>query len=74
MSAFKLPVSVPQDLLLIQDLVGEIQPTQTPPLSVKIDEDEDIGSSGSECDSENEVAADLTCKNEDSDIELPPKE
>lgn len=64
-SAFKLPVSVPQDLLLIQDLVGEIPAAHDPPKPIKLEENDDISSSDSEPDSEGEVEAGLDWKDED---------
>jgi hypothetical protein len=79
MDVFKVPANLPQDLLLIQDLVGE--PTVPAPTTASArilshktedDEDEDIHSSESEIDSEDEIAADLA-KTEDVDVQLPPE-
>jgi H/ACA ribonucleoprotein complex non-core subunit NAF1 len=60
-STFKVPESIPQDLLLIQELVGEVSisqstNTQKASLSQKTEvEEDDIGSSGSEDNSEDEL-------------------
>lgn len=61
MDAFKLPLGIAQDLLLIQSLVG---PSETPPLRIQetnVPEDV-IDSSGSEPDSEDEIEAALVGK------------
>ena len=52
----KVPSNVPQDLLLIQDLVGPIQSPPTPPHDTPVSRlsIDDIDSSGSEC-SEDEI-------------------
>lgn len=64
MDSFKVPLSLPQDLLLIQSLVGatEAIPSQKKAPSVPIEDD--IGSSGSEPDSEDEIEAELVGKTE----------
>lgn len=64
MDSFKVPLSLPQDLLLIQSLVGvnEAIPLQKRAPSVPIEDD--IESSGSEPDSEDEIAAELVGKTE----------
>lgn len=82
MNEFKVPDSIPQDLLLIQDIIGTIQnPVQKQPPETKID-DEDIDSSGSSDDSSSDdsssdddsseevdqVEADLIVKEEDTEI------
>lgn len=65
--AFKAPSNVPQDLLLIQDLIGDLVPepslskppteaTQTQKIGAPKDDDND---SGSDADSEKEVEADI---------------
>lgn len=73
---FKVPESIPQDLLLIHGLIGEIpaQPTDranSPPTAVG--NDDDINSSGSEVDSEDEVEADLDVKIDDDDEHVASK-
>ncbi|KAG5647738.1 hypothetical protein DXG03_008461 [Asterophora parasitica] len=74
MDAFKVPHNIPQDLLLIHDLIGV--PTPPPPSALrpqKIVEDASddcIDSSDSEIASEDEIEADLTAINDDED-ELP---
>ncbi|KAF9531912.1 Gar1/Naf1 RNA binding region-domain-containing protein [Crepidotus variabilis] len=69
MDGFRLPQTIPQDLLLIQEYVDIPKPvsTQKPSqLTVAEQDDADIASSGSESDveddidSEDEIAADLT--------------
>ncbi|EIW86990.1 NAF1-domain-containing protein [Coniophora puteana RWD-64-598 SS2] len=55
---FKVPSSVPQDLLLIQELVA-LPKTQTKERPSANSSDDSIESSGSEVDSEDEVQADL---------------
>ena len=53
---FKIPSAIPQDLLLIHDLVGEAPAPHTPePHPV----DDSIASSDSDTDSEREVEADI---------------
>lgn len=76
---FKVPESIPQDLLLIHDLIGEIpaQPTTRnrsngpPVVHTEVDDDDEINSSGNEGDSEDEVEADLDVKIEDDDCVSP---
>jgi len=72
--AFKVPESLPQDLLLIRDLVGEVSAShaaKTSPAVTKPEaNDDDISSSSSEDDSEDEldeVEADLDVKSEEED-------
>jgi H/ACA ribonucleoprotein complex non-core subunit NAF1 len=79
MSEFKLPNSIPQDLLLIQELVGAPEPPKAPVVQAK-DEDsssdsDDISSSGSEDDedSEDEVAANLVVDGADDSDSASPK-
>ncbi|KAG6900518.1 hypothetical protein C0993_009471 [Termitomyces sp. T159_Od127] len=67
MDTFKIPESVPQDLLLIHDIIG-VLPTANPTVSIKPHDVEDdcIDSSDSEDGSEAEIEADLTAiDNED---------
>ncbi|KJA28521.1 hypothetical protein HYPSUDRAFT_197370 [Hypholoma sublateritium FD-334 SS-4] len=82
MDAFKLPQAIPQDLLLIQDIIGPLQaaePTvtalsslpQVPSTSTIEKEDDDIGSSGEENDSEDEIAADLITATATDEDDLP---
>ncbi|RXW22690.1 hypothetical protein EST38_g3166 [Candolleomyces aberdarensis] len=79
MSEFKVPVSIPQDLLLIQELVGLPERPRTPVVEAKEEDSssdsEDISSSGSEDnseDSEDEVAANLVVDGaDDSDPQSP---
>lgn len=78
---FRVPQSIPQDLLLIQDIVGELPTTQALKVQKQVvktrDEAEDISSSGSESDSEDEleeVEADLIVKVDDEEEDsIPPK-
>ena len=67
MDRFKVPLSIPQDLLLIQEYIGVPPPIPAPKkLETKVDEDDDISSSSEEDSeegdiaSEEEIAADLT--------------
>ncbi len=53
---FKIPSLIPQDLLLIQDIIGTITPTQTTP---PVDTDDSVDSSGESVDSADEVEANL---------------
>jgi H/ACA ribonucleoprotein complex non-core subunit NAF1 len=53
---FKIPSTIPQDLLLIQDLIGPIVPP-TQPLAA--DTDDSVDSSGESTDSVEEVEANL---------------
>lgn len=70
MDAFRVPTSIPQDLLLIHEIIGpqpSLKPTAPAPSAPTNsavqtqDEDEDINSSDDEEDrrSEEEIAADL---------------
>jgi hypothetical protein len=55
---FKIPTTIPQDILLIQDLIGLIPPTQ--PLTLPAaDPDDSVDSSGENTDSAEEVEANL---------------
>ncbi|KAI0281269.1 hypothetical protein BGY98DRAFT_229013 [Russula aff. rugulosa BPL654] len=55
---FKIPSTVPQDILLIHDIIGPLIPTQplTPPAA---DPDDSVDSSGESTDSAEEVEANL---------------
>ena len=55
---FKIPSTVPQDILLIHDLIGPIIPTQPPTLPAA-DQDDSVDSSGESTDSAEEVEANL---------------
>jgi H/ACA ribonucleoprotein complex non-core subunit NAF1 len=79
--AFKVPECIPQDLLLIQELVGEVsisQPTNSQKATILLKpevEDDDINSSGSDDDSEDEldeVEAHLLVTGEEGNGVLPP--
>lgn len=50
---FKIPSAVPQDILLIQDIIGLIPPSQT------LTPDDSVDSSGESTDSAEEVEANL---------------
>jgi hypothetical protein len=54
---FKIPSAIPQDILLIQDLIGIIPPTQ--PLTSPATEDDSVDSSGESTDSTDEVETNL---------------
>ena len=56
---FKVPSSIPQDILLIQDLVGPVIPPTKPVTSLETDLDDSIDSSGESTDSAEEVEANL---------------
>jgi H/ACA ribonucleoprotein complex non-core subunit NAF1 len=56
---FKIPSSIPQDILLIQDLVGPIIPSTQPVTSSETDPVDSIDSSGESTDSVEEVEANL---------------
>jgi H/ACA ribonucleoprotein complex non-core subunit NAF1 len=70
MDAFKVPPNIPQDLLLIQSIVGTVPPVQqqSKPIAkaVEAEQDSDIESSGSETDSEDEIEAQLVADVEDN--------
>lgn len=53
---FKIPSIIPQDLLLIQDLIGPVVPPIQPP---EADTDDSVDSSGESTDSVEEVEANL---------------
>lgn len=65
MDTFKVPQNIPQDLLLIHDIIGVLAPELPPPPSIKsqkvvqLAEDDSIDSSDSEIASEDEIEADL---------------
>ncbi|KAG8219554.1 hypothetical protein J3R82DRAFT_505 [Butyriboletus roseoflavus] len=66
---FKVPSTVPQDLLLIQDLIGTIPPLTLAPTHAPDSpdsSDDSITSTDDEIESENEVEADLVPCDEDS--------
>ena len=78
---FKVPFYLPQDLALIQDIVGEI-PAPTPsrssksssPLPLRPVADDSIDSSDeSDTDSEKEVEADILAGIDDEDEDSPVK-
>jgi H/ACA ribonucleoprotein complex non-core subunit NAF1 len=67
MDVFKKPLDLPQDLLLIQDLIGvpDTRPPPPPPQIPKVEahtestDDDDISSSDSDVASEDEIEAEL---------------
>ena len=62
---FKIPSIIPQDLLLIQDLIGPIiPPAREVPL---VDADDSVDSSGESTDSADEVEANLISVSEKSE-------
>ena len=79
---FKIPSTIPQDLQIIQDIIGEI-PGATPPLRsskstspvpLRSIADDSIDSSDeSDTDSEREVEANILEGIEDEDEELPSR-
>ena len=82
MDAFKVPQAIPQDLLLIQDIIGPLKASEpaVTPLSLQSQvastsivgkEEDDIGSSGEENDSEDEIAADLITGTATDEDDLP---
>ncbi len=81
MDAFKVPQAIPQDLLLIQDIIGPLKTAEpVTPLSLQSQvastsivgkEEDDIGSSGEENDSEDEIAADLITGTATDEDDLP---
>ncbi|KAF5368611.1 hypothetical protein D9758_002207 [Tetrapyrgos nigripes] len=70
MDAFKAPSNLPQDLLLIQSIVGTVPPAkqQTKPIAKagEVEQESDIDSSGSDTDSEDEIEAQLVANVEDN--------
>jgi H/ACA ribonucleoprotein complex non-core subunit NAF1 len=78
-ATFKVPEALPQDLLLIRDLVGELSvshATNALPVTKSEAEEDDINSSSSEDDSEDEldeVEANLDVKSEEDDGVSPAK-
>ncbi|KAH9041340.1 NAF1-domain-containing protein [Lactarius pseudohatsudake] len=54
---FKIPSRIPQDLLLIQDLIGPVVPLARP--TPPVDVDDSVDSSGESADSADEVEANL---------------
>lgn len=56
---FKVPSVIPQDLLLIQDLVSPVITPLQPVTSAAADSDDSVGSSGESTDSVEEVEANL---------------
>ena len=75
MSDFQVPVHLPQDLLLIHDLVGELEvpkPIVPNPRKLPTLVNDCIDSSDSENASEDEVEADLVQKIENDSNSLEP--
>jgi H/ACA ribonucleoprotein complex non-core subunit NAF1 len=72
---FKVPETIPQDILLIRDIVGDIPPPQANfPRDIResIDSSDDsIASTSSEIDSEDEVEADLLVPDEEPSTHTP---
>lgn len=62
---FKIPSIIPQDLLLIQDLIGPIIPPTRP--TPPVDTDDCVDSSGESTDSADEVEANLISVGEKSE-------
>jgi hypothetical protein len=56
---FKIPSTIPQDLLLIQDLIGPLIPPTQPLTLPTADPDDSVDSSGESTDSAEEVEANL---------------
>ena len=56
---FKIPSTIPQDLLLIQDLIGPIIPSTQPLNLPAVEPDDSVDSSGESTDSAEEVEANL---------------
>jgi len=66
---FKVPSTIPQDLLLIQDLIGTLPPLTAAAKHVPdtLDSSDDsIASTDGEAESEDEVEADLVLRDDDS--------
>lgn len=76
MDSFKIPSSVPQDLQLIHEIIGEISipPVQksASPQPTSVVFDEDINSSDSDIDSEREVEANILGGPDEEEDESPP--
>jgi len=72
---FRAPETIPQDILLIRDIVGYIPPANPDfqkDVRDSIDSSDDsIASSSSEIDSEDEVEADLLVPDEESSTSIP---
>jgi len=76
---FKIPSTIAQDILLIQDLVGKVSKAPPAALPAKSDgaltfNDDSIASSGGEGDSEDEVEADILVDNDGDAEPAPPKQ
>ena len=56
---FKIPSNIPQDLLLIQDLIGPLTPPTQPLTPAASNPDDSVDSSGESTDSAEEVEANL---------------
>jgi H/ACA ribonucleoprotein complex non-core subunit NAF1 len=71
MNAFKLPQSIPQDLLLICDLIGVSNdaPSLNHPSSTAVRTDDSIDSSDSEIASEDEIEAVLIPVNDEDRLQ-----
>jgi H/ACA ribonucleoprotein complex non-core subunit NAF1 len=63
---FKIPSSIPQDILLIQDLVGPIVPSAQAVTPSETDSVDSIDSSGESTDSVEEVEANLISEDVES--------
>ncbi|KAI0059489.1 NAF1-domain-containing protein [Artomyces pyxidatus] len=70
-SGFKVPTILPQDLLLIQDIVAEtFKPLAAPtpvPATLPVSDDDSIASTGDEEDSEDEVEAGILLDTEENE-------
>lgn len=64
---FKVPSTIPQDLLLIQDLIGPLPPSTITTDSLD-SSDDSIASTDDEVESEDEVEADLVPRDEDGGL------
>ncbi|KAG6817931.1 hypothetical protein H0H87_012399 [Tephrocybe sp. NHM501043] len=75
MDTFRVPQTIPQDLLLIHDLIGVVPPVSVIPAKSQttVQPDDDcIDSSDSENGSEDEIEADLTAINDEDDLTKTP--
>jgi hypothetical protein len=71
MAAFKVPRTLPQDLLLISEFV-DVQEQHHSPKPLAQDNDDNVESSGSEIESEEEIEKDLTALQDDGDEDAKP--
>lgn len=73
MDAFKVPEVIPQDLLLIQDLVGDVGTSKAPAAALPVDEDSTDTSSSSDSE-DSSSSSDSEASIEEVEADLIPEQ